>query len=242
MALKYHVNSIYFLRHHHHRQQDQTIYAWALPSDLNEKHRLYAHYHHHDKPFFHPTLPVKIELHRRILVDMTDDAQLCETMKAQPFNFVEDAIVLIPDLATRAIHNLLHAQIADKQRLKKVLDLRQLLEFAALVHYYATELDADSLLNRLRAKRQPILAEYWAQAERWLKVSYPDSLPRSSYETINLWLLKQVATQPLWLRLYRFVDGLRKLPKLLPRLIMRVWLMPGYFPAKIKEILKGQSY
>ena len=224
-------------------QHDQKVNPWALPGDL--KRQYHPSNNPHDRPLLHSTLPVKVELHRRILNDKMDDALLCETMKVQPFNFVEDAMVLIPDPAMRVLHNLLHAQISNQQRLKKALDLRQLLEFSALAHYYTAELNTDSLLNRLRANRQPVLAEYWAQAERWLKVSYPESLPRSSHEGINLWLLERVATQPLWLQLFSFLDGLRKLPGLLfrlaPRLIMRAWLMPGYFPAKIKELLKGQS-
>ena len=184
---------------------------WALPGDLKQKNQ--PDHDHHERPLFHPTLPVKVELHRRILADQKDDAYLREAMKVKPFNFVEGSIVLIPDSATRVLHNLLHSQITDKQRLKKILNLRQILEFAALAHHYAAELDTDSLLNRLRTERQPVLAEYWAQAERWLKVSYPESLPRSPHEAINLWLLERVATQPFWFRLFMFIEGIPRLPR-----------------------------
>ncbi len=78
----------------------------------------------------------------------------------------------------------------------------------------------------------------WAQAEHWLKVVYPESLPCSWHEIIDLWLLERIATQPRWLRLFKFIDGLRQIPRLL-RLLVRVWLMPGYFPYKIKEIWVG---
>ena len=55
----------------------------------------------------------------------------------------------------------------------------------------------------------------WAQAEHWLKVVYPESLPRSWHEIIDLWLLERIATQPRWLRLFKFIDGLRQIPRLL---------------------------
>ena len=188
----------------------------------------------------HPDLPVKVELHRRIQSHQGDDARLCQQLITVPFSFDEGPTVLIPDVATRLLHNMLHCQISDRKRAKKVLNLRQLLEFAALSQHEATAFDTNCLLNRLRPQRQAILAEYWAQAEHWFKTSYPDTLPRSPHQARQLWLLEWVATQSGWHRLFACLDWLSRLPRRLPNLFIKLWVMPGYFPVKIREILKGQ--
>lgn len=207
---------------------------WSLPSDLQQ--------HHHGFPLMHPDLPVKVELHRRILSHQGDDALLCQQLITVPFSFDEGPTVLIPDVATRLLHNMLHCQISDRQRAKKVLNLRQLLEFAALTQHEATSLDTRSLLNRLRPQRQAILAEYWAQAEHWFRASYPDTLPRSPHQARQLWLLEKVATRPGWHRLFTSFNWLSRLPRRLPNLLIRLWLMPDYFPVKLRAALKGQSF
>ncbi|MEI6334169.1 MAG: nucleotidyltransferase family protein [Methylococcaceae bacterium] len=214
---------------------DDKDSQWVLPSH-------YQQYHHHGCPLLHPALPVKVELHRRIQFHQGDDARLRQQLITVPFSFDEGSMVLIPDVATRLLHNMLHCQISDGQRLKKVLNLRQLLEFAALAQHEATSFDTNRLLNRLRPQRQAILAEYWAQAEHWLKTPYPDTLARSRYQARQLWLLEWVATQPGWHRLFTCFDLLSRLPGRLPNLFIKLWVMPGYFPVKIREVLKGLSF
>ncbi len=208
-------------------------WQFVLPSHLKE--------HHHGFPLVHPTLPVKVELHRRITHDQADDELLFKQRITAPFNFAEGVTVIVPDEATRLIHNMLHCQISDRHRAKRVLNLRQLLEFAALSHHEAASLDIAPLINRLRPQRDKVLAEYWAQAEHWFKAPYPINLPRSTYEKQNLWLLTKVATHPGVYRLFATADWLGRLPKRLPNLWLKLWLMPGYFPVKIRAVLKGWS-
>ncbi|MEI6333567.1 MAG: nucleotidyltransferase family protein [Methylococcaceae bacterium] len=207
---------------------------WLLPSHFQQQH--------HGFPLIHPELPVKVELHRRIQSHQGDDARLCQQLITVPFSFDEGSTALIPDVATRLLHNMLHCQISDGQRLKKALNLRQLLEFAALAQHQTTSLDTRSLLNRLRPQRQAILAEYWAQAEHWFRTPYPDTLLRSAHQARQLWLLEWVATQPGWHRLFTCFDWLSHIPARLSNLFIKLWLMPGYFPVKIRAVLKGQSF
>jgi len=208
---------------------------WVLPNH-QEQHNL------HGFPLIHPDLPVRVELHRRILADKGDDALLCQQLITVPFTFDEGPTVLIPDVATRLLHNMLHCQISDRQRVKKMLNLRQLLEFAALVQHETILLDTNRLLNRLHLQHQAILAEYWAQAEHWLQMPYPDTLPRSPHQARQLWLLEKVATRLGWHQLFIFFDWLSRLPRRLLNLLVRLRLMPGYFPVRIRAVLKGQSY
>ena len=205
-------------------QVDDKDSKWILPSHYKQ--------HHHTAPLLHPALPVKVELHRRIQYHLGDDALLCKQLSVVPFTFNTGATVLVPDVATQLLHNILHSQISDRQRLKKVLNLRHLLEFAALAQHQAISLDIQSLLNRLRPQRQAVLGDYWAQAEHWLKTPYPDSLPRSPQQARQLWLLQWVATQPGWHRLFAGLDWLSRVPGRLPNLFIKLWLMPEYLPVK----------
>ncbi len=212
----------------------QDEYAkWVLPSHLKN--------HHHGFPLMHPSLLVKVELHRRIQKDKADDALLSMALHCKPYSFTNTATVLIPDPATRLLHNMLHCQISDRQRAKQVLNLRQVLEFAALSeHYKATpELQVPNLLNRLRPVRHIVLAEYWSQATHWFNAPYPGQLPRYAYKTQKLWLLEKVATQPGWYKLFASLNWLSLLPGRLPNFIKKLWIMPSYFPLKIKALLKG---
>ena len=163
---------------------------WILPSHLKQ--------HHHGFPLVHPDCFVKVELHRRIQNHVGDDALLRQKMSTVPFSFNTGATVLIPDVATQLLHNMLHSQISDRQRLKKVINLRHLLEFAALAQHPAILLDTHTLLNRLRPQRHAVLADYWAQAAQWLTTPYPATLPRSPQQALQLWLLQWVATQTGW--------------------------------------------
>ena len=218
------------------------IFPWILPSYRRHRcHRL-GRQSHHGSPLLHPSLPVKIELHRRIQAHQGDDALLRQQLMTMSFSFNAGPIALIPDVSTRLLHNMLHCQISDRQRFKRVLDLRQLLEFAAISQHEATSLDISHLLNRLRPKRRAILAEYWAQAEHWFKTTYPDNLPRSPHEALQLWLLEKAAIQPDWRRLFTCLEWLSHLPRRLPYLFYMAITNPGYFPTKIRAVLKGWSY
>jgi hypothetical protein len=145
-------------------------WQWALPKDRQRCH--------HGMPLLHPALVgVKLELHRRILEHPGDDARLREGLRTHSLTLDGGPTVLIPDGATRLLHNVLHAQVSDRQRRKRLLNLRQLLEFAALAHQTSPDLKETDLRSRLRPARHDALAEYWAQAERWLGLPIPRPCP-----------------------------------------------------------------
>jgi hypothetical protein len=149
--------------------------------------------------------------------------------------------VLIPDMATRLLHNVLHAQVADRQRRKRILNLRQLLEFAALAHQASPDLKGTDLRPRLHPERHDVLAEYWVQAERWLGLPYPEALPRSPHQRRELWLIERVATQSRWHRWLTLYDLLCRLPRRVVNLLIRLIVMPVYFPAKFRALIQSMT-
>lgn len=140
---------------------------------------------HHAPCLTHPSAPLAIELHRRILADKEDSALLSVHLLTQRITLENGAIVLLPDPATRLLHNMLHAQISDGESFTRALNLRQLLEFSRLADFYRDHIDVADLLSRLRPHRRPLLCENWAKAERWLGLAYPASLPRSRRQDVN---------------------------------------------------------
>lgn len=153
---------------------------------------------HHAIPMIHPTLPVSIEFHHRILHDRNDASILMAKMKTNTLCLDEGSTVLLPAPPTRLLHNFLHAQITNGQAPRRTLNMRHLLEFSALSAHCRDQLDHDALQAGLQQRRLPLLAEYWAQAERWLGAAYPDQLPRSPHQKRELWLVEAVFTSRPW--------------------------------------------
>lgn len=208
----------------------QESWQWMLPRDRQAMH--------HDIPLLHPELPIKIELHRRLLHNPVDDEPLTQLLQPTTFEFSGGGFVSIPDSLTRLRHNFLHAQITDRQQRARRLNLRQLLEFASLAQHHAQDVDLDRVTDGLRPLRHRALAEYWAQAEYWLKVPIPTKLPRSPHQARELWLTEKVATHRGWHRLFSYFDLLCRLPRRLGSLGIRLLIMPRYYPAKIKQFLQ----
>ncbi|MBV5274925.1 MAG: nucleotidyltransferase family protein [Lamprocystis purpurea] len=128
---------------------------------------------HHSSPLLHRSLPIKVELHRRIQSDQRDDAHLMRGLESKRITLPDGPMIQTPDTETRLLHNFLHAQISDRQRRRRLLNLRQLLEFAALAQWQAETLDWSAMRQRLRPSRRQAFAEYLAQAECWLGLAYP---------------------------------------------------------------------
>jgi hypothetical protein len=192
---------------------------------------------HHVSALLHPVLPVTLELHRRIVADPSDDALLREGFDSQLVQIPGGGEVRVPDLATRQLHNFLHAQIMDRQRRRRELNLRQLYEFAALAQAGAKNLYWPDVLARLRPRHYAAFAEYLAQAEAWLGLPYPQAVPRSPHATRELRLIRKAQTQPAWRRLFTGLDYFRCLPPRLARLPLRLVLTPAWLPRKIGQLL-----
>lgn len=190
---------------------------------------------HHAPALLHPSLPVTVELHHRFLFDADDSALLAAGVRPWEATLENGAAALLPDPATRLLHNMLHAQVSNEQALTRALDLRQLVEFAALAHFYEGDLDPKELTRRLRQERHRLLSEYWALAERWLGLPYPDGMPRSRRERRELWFFEIIATKPAAFRFAMAAHALAKLPRRLANLIVRLWDNPAYFSDRLRD-------
>ena len=193
------------------------------------------HSHHHGIPLLHATHPVKVELHRRLVKYRTDDERLAMHLTARQVELAPGVIAQVPDIATRLRHNFLHAQINDRQARKRRLNLRQLLEFARLADLLDPD-EAGALLDGLQLRHHLRFLEYWALAEHWLGLPYPESLPRSPHQRRELWLTERAAESLTWSRGFRFYDGALRLPRRLWGLGVRLAQAPGYFPMRVKAL------
>ena len=189
--------------------------------------------HHHGTPLHHATQPVKVELHRRLVQNRKDDELLATHLTARRVALSPGVTVQVPDTATRMRHNFLHAQINDRQARQRCLNLRQLLEFARLAELLDPG-EPDTLLAGLQPRHHRRFLEYWALAEYWLGLPYPESLPRSPRQSRELWLTERTAESRAWSRGFRLYDGALRLPRRLWNLGVRLVQAPGYFPARAR--------
>ena len=195
---------------------------------------------HHGVPMLHHTLPTKVELHMRLLLEKADDARLAARLKTVTHTLPNGARVLKPDRLSRIRQNFLHGQITDHQARERRLNLRPLLEFARL----ASSLDATEaaqVLAGLRPQRHRVFLEYWALAEHWLGLPYPESLPRSPRQNRELWLTGRAAESRAWAKSFRTYGQLLRLPPRLLRFGKRVLQKPGYVPFVAKAWLDSRK-
>jgi hypothetical protein len=195
---------------------------------------------HHAPALLHPLCPVKVELHRRLLAHRRDDAWLQAGLTTTTHALAPGARVQVPDAGTRLLHNFLHAQITDRQHRLRCLNLRQLLEFAALAQRHPEAL-TPALLARLRPRRRRAFLEYLAQAEDWLGLAYPPALPRTASVRRELWLQERVLTRPGWRRALTALDVAARLPPRFGRLPLRLLLTPGWLPWRLRVWRAGRS-
>ena len=196
------------------------------------------HGHHHGTPLHHETQPVRVELHRRLVKNCADDERLATHLTTRQVELAPGVTVHVPDIATRMRHNFLHAQINDRQARQRCLNLRQLLEFARLAEMLDPG-EAGKLLDGLQPGHHRRFLEYWAMAEHWLGLPYPESLPRSPHQQRELSLTERVAESRAWSRGFRLYDDALRLPRRLLGLGVRLVQAPGYFPARARAVWEG---
>lgn len=195
---------------------------------------------HHGVPLLHHTLPTKVELHTRLLLEPADDAHLMARLKTITYTLPNGAHVQTPDRLSQIRQNFLHGQISDRQARERRLNLRPLLEFTRLAALLDPN-DAAQVLAGLRPERHRAFLEYWALAEHWLGLPYPDSLPRSPRQNRELWLTERTAESRTWARGFRAYGQLLRLPPRLLRFGKRVLQNPGYVPYAAKAWLDSRK-
>ncbi|MDD2767570.1 MAG: nucleotidyltransferase family protein [Methylococcus sp.] len=197
-------------------------------------------HHHHAPPLLHPKLPVKVELHHRLLADEADAAHLQARMTTNSVELPGGNVrVRVPDPATRLLHNFLHTQIQDHHHVRRSIDLRQLLDFAALAGHHANTWDGAASFARLTAKRRRPFAVYLAVAEDWLGLAYPAEAYRPKGVPLQCALIERVETSRRWRRLV----ALYAWPQIhLPRLrnLPRKLAKPGWCAAKLRALRRGE--
>ena len=193
--------------------------------------------HHHGIPLLHVTQPIRVELHKRLVKYREDDELLVQNLTVRRVALAPGVTVQVPDTATRMRHNFLHAQINDRQTRQRCLNLRQLLEFARLAELLDPD-EHETLLAGLRPRHHQRFLEYWAMAEHWLGLRYPECLLRSPHQVRELWLTERAAESRAWSRGFRLYDGALRFPRRLWGL--GVWLVqaPGYFPARVRDVYR----
>lgn len=191
--------------------------------------------HHHGTPLLHVTKPVKVELHRQLVKYPADDERLVRHLIMQRVALAPGVTVQVPDILSRLRHNFLHAQINDRQARLRQLNLRQLLEFARLAELLDPG-EHETLLAGLRPRHHRRFLEYWALAEHWLGLPYPECLSLSPLQHRELWLTERAAESRAWALGFRFYDGALRLPSRVWNLGVRLVHMPEYFPAKARAL------
>jgi len=181
---------------------------------------------------------VTIEFHHRILHGKADSSILTSQLKTTAVSLDAGPTVLIPDPATRLLHNFLHAQITNRQAVRRALNLRQLLEFAALSAHFKEHLAPDALPASLQRRRLPLLAEYWAQAERWFGAPYPNQLPRSVRQKRELWLAEAVFASRKWFFAFFVMTEIARAPRRAGNICNRLLMNRGYFIDRLRSFRK----
>ena len=195
---------------------------------------------HHAAPLLHPNLPVTVELHSRMLLNVQDDAWLSADLMATPIALPGgNATVLVPDPATRLLHNFLHTQIQDLNHALFSLAHRQLLEFVSLRHWQDQQWDWHGLAKRLAPRRHSALAEYLLAAERWYGQPLPPDLRIPVGPKFWLNLTERAQAENHWRRLL----ALYRIPRqFLPRLLTLPYrlLTPSWFALKYRSFRRGE--
>jgi hypothetical protein len=195
--------------------------------------------HHHGIPLLHETQPVKVELHQRLVHYRKDHELVAKHLSVRRVELAPNVTVQVPDILSRLRHNFLHAQINDRQARKRRLNLRQLLEFARLADLLDPD-EAGALLDGLQLRHHLRFLEYWALAEHWLGLPYPESLPRSPHQRRELWLTQRAEESLAWAQGFHLYDIALRLPRRMLGLGVRAFNDPGYFPARAKVFLNRQ--
>lgn len=180
--------------------------------------------HHHAPPLLHQRLPVKLELHSRILGAESFDQTLWNSLRMLPVILPgTDVRVRVPDVGSRLLHNYLHTQIQDHHDTLRSVYLRPLLEFAQLWKHAADQIDFTHLRQRLELRHRPGFDRYLTLAEHFFGPLAADRPALTWGQRLHVAAVEQSLTrhrwqQSAWWLLYR-------LPNLPRRLLTPSWYL-----------------
>lgn len=194
--------------------------------------------HHHLPPMQHCSLPVSVELHHRLLHSTADHALLHKNLKPEMVLYSDGGRVLVPDPTSRLVHSFLHSQVSHQLGTRRLVNIRNLLEFAMMAQHYRDDISIDGIKVSVRTKRLYELAEYWAVAEAWLGAAFPARLARSPRQKRELWLTARTMTDPKWRKVFTISFTLRNLPPRLWHFGWRIWERPEYFPTRVGRLIR----
>jgi len=185
----------------------------------------------------HQSLPVSVELHRRMLSKKHDDKALQQSANLLSIALPSGATVMIPDPTAQLVHSFIHSQISHQLGPRRLIHMRHLLEFAALTQHYRDDIAIDTIRASVLPKRLSQLAEYWAVAESWLGALFPEGLQRSPRERPEKWLVERSMTDAKWRRAFEMSWRVRNYPSRLVKFGQRVWERQEYLPVRIRRLI-----
>ncbi len=142
---------------------------------------------HHHPPLGRADLPVPIELHHSVLAHPHCDFLTSEEMLSSALQLSEHGVrVATPSPTYAAMHNIAHAQLADRDYLYGRVDLRGLLDLALLANVYGNRIDWNLINQRFIDARHRHAFEYHIQWGRRLGAKAP-SLSSISPTSKLLW-------------------------------------------------------
>ena len=191
--------------------------------------------HHHGPSLLHQRLPVKLELHSRLLTDESFDQAMWDNLKMLPINLPgTDVRVNVPDLGSRLLHNYLHTQIQDHHDRVRSVYLRPLLEFTRLWTHESGQLKKVALRERLEPCHQAGFDRYLVLVEHFFGPLTTNRPIPTLGQHLHVAAVEQSLThhhhfqQVFWWFFYR-----------LPRLPRRL-LTPSWYFFKFRALRRGE--
>ena len=145
----------------------------------------YPEHHHHCPPLFRPGDYADIEIHRKLMEGYADILS-AETALAQAKTLVfRGTPIKVLSSSHRALHNILHSQLVDRNYHAGILSLRSLYEMVTESTACHGTLDWSMVHSRMeRQNRSKVLRTYLYQAHRLLQFR----LPAGIQKTPGCWL------------------------------------------------------
>lgn len=194
---------------------------------------------HHLPPQRHPDTGVVVELHRRPLAQKYAALLDARAVKADARSVrLGGCSAFVPSPTHRVVHNIVHNQLSHSSYLKFHLNLRQLLELAALAQRHATEIDwADVRRTFLSNAQRAMFDETLEVTATLFGVSVGSVTPETSRPRRRTLQRESEMSDLMWL-LRRFARNSRMDPAMSLRALQpRYWLRT--LGAVRRELLRG---